>query len=85
VVEVRNPGALAASVEIDLERFRQAGTLVRMPAAMGDLARTLGKVAAMLREAEARGQAVDLGDEVVRLIQQFRSALATMGGAPARA
>jgi type VI protein secretion system component VasF len=84
-MEVRNPGALAASVEIDLERFRHAGTLVRMPATMSDLARTLGKVAVMLREAEARGQAVDLGDEVVRLIQQFRSALATMGGAPAEA
>jgi type VI protein secretion system component VasF len=84
-MEVRNPGALAASVEIDIERFRHAGTLVRMPAAMSDLARTLGKVAVMLREAEARGQAVDLGDEVVRLIQQFRSALATMGGAPAEA
>jgi type VI protein secretion system component VasF len=85
VIEVRNPGALAATMEIDLERFRHAGMLVRMPAAMTDLARTLGKVAVMLREAEARGQAVDLGDEVVRLIQQFRSALATVGGAPARA
>ena len=85
MIEVRNPGALAATVEVDLERFRHASTLVRMPAALSELARTLGKVAAMLREAEARGQAVDLGDEVVRLIQQFRSALATMGGAPARA
>lgn len=85
MVEVRNPGVLAATVEIDLERFRRAATLVRMPATMADLARALAKVALMLREAEARGQAVDLADEVVRIIQQFRSALSTMGGAPARA
>ncbi len=83
--EIRNPGVLAAGIEIDLERFRRAGALVRMPAVMADLARVLGKVAVMLREAETRGQAVDLGDEVVRLIQQFRSALSTMGGAPAEA
>ncbi len=85
MIEVRRPGQLAASIEIDLERFRRAATLVRMPAAMGDLARALGKVAAMLREAEERGQAVDLGDEVVRLIQQFRGTLSAVGGAPAEA
>lgn len=85
MIEIRNPGALAASIEIDLERFSRAGTLVRMPAVMTDLARALRKVAAMLREAEDRGQAVDLGDEVVRLIEQFRGALSTMGGAPAQA
>ncbi len=85
MLEVRNPGALAADIELDLERFRGAGAVVRMPATLRDLARTLGKVAVMLRQAEARGQAVDLGDEVVRLIQQFRGALSTVGGAPARA
>jgi hypothetical protein len=85
MIEVRNPGSLAASIELDLERFQSAGAIVRMPAAMADQARTLGKVAGMLREAEARGQAVDLGDEVVRLIDQFRRALATVGGAPAQA
>ncbi len=85
MMEIRSPGRLAASIEIDLERFRHAATLVRMPATMADLARALVKVATMLREAEARGQAVDLGDEVVRLIQQFRGALSTVGGAPAEA
>lgn len=84
-MEISKPGVLAASIEIDLERYRHAGTLVRMPATMADLARVLGKVSAMLRQADARGQTVDLGDEVVRLIQQFRSALTTVGGAPAEA
>jgi type VI protein secretion system component VasF len=85
VIEIRNPGVLAASIEIDLVRFRGAGTMLRMPFALTELARTLGKVAAMLRQAEARGQAVDLGHEVVRAIQQFRNALAAVGGAPAEA
>jgi hypothetical protein len=85
VIEVRNPGALAAAIEIDLVRFHGAATMFRMPDALGDLARTLSKVAALLREADARGQAVDLGEEVVRVIQQFRGALSTVGGAPAQA
>ncbi len=85
MLEVRDPGTFAARIEIELERFRRAGTIVRMPAAIAEQARTLGKVAVMLRQAEARGQAVDLGDEVVRLIEQFRLTLTTVGGAPARA
>ncbi len=85
MLEIRDPGTLAADIEIELERFRRAGTIVRMPAAIAEQARTLGKVAVMLREAEARGQAVDLGDEVVRLIDQFRLTLTTVGGAPAQA
>lgn len=85
MIEVRNPAQLAARIEIDLARFRHAATLVRMPFAMADRARALRKIAAMLREAEQRGQAVDLGDEVVRLIQQFRGALSTVGGTPAEA
>jgi type VI protein secretion system component VasF len=84
-MEISKPGMLAASIEIDLERYRRAGTVVRMPATMADLARVLGKVSEMLRQAETRGQTVDLGDEVVRLIQQFRSTLTTVGGAPAEA
>jgi hypothetical protein len=85
VIEVRNPGVLAATIEIDLVRFHRAATMFRMPVALDEFARTLAKVAEMLREAEARGQAVDLGDEVVRVIQQFRGALSTVGGAPAQA
>ncbi len=85
MLEVQDPGTLAASLEIELERYRRAGTIVRMPAAMAEQARTLGKIAGMLREAAARGQAVDLGDEVVRLIEQFRLTLATVGGSPAEA
>jgi hypothetical protein len=83
--EVRNPGQLAATIELDLERFRTAEPLVHMPAALSDLARALGRVAVMLREAERRGQTVDLGDEVVRLIEHFRGALRTLGGAAAEA
>jgi len=85
MMEIRNPAKLAADIELDLERFRSAETLVHMPATMGDLARALGRIAVMLREADRRGQTVDLGDEVVRLIQQFRGTLRTVGGAPAEA
>jgi hypothetical protein len=85
MIEVHEPGVLAAAIELELERFRRAGVLVRMPSAISDLAETLGCVVTMLHEAEARGQAVDLGEEVVRLIQQFRAALCTFGGAPAQA
>jgi hypothetical protein len=85
MIEVHEPGVLAAAIELELERFRRAGAVVRMPAAMSELAETLGRVAAMLLEADARGQAVDLGEEVVRLIHQFRAALCTVGGAPAQA
>ena len=85
MIEIHEPGVLAAAIELELERFRRAGALVRMPAAVSDLADTLGRVATSLHEADARGQAVDLGEEVVRLIQQFRATLCTVGGAPAEA
>jgi hypothetical protein len=39
----------------------------------------------MLRQADERGQSVDLGDEVVRLIGRFRNALRAVGGEPAQA
>ncbi len=80
-----NPGLLAAELDLDLVRYRRAAQLVRMPAAMADLADALARIAAMLREAEAHGQAVDLSDEIVRLIRHFRGALDTLGGAPASA
>ena len=85
MVEVKNPGGLADDIELELERFRYAGAIVRMPEGMTDLAGALERVAMMLREAEALGQAVDVGDEVLRLFQQFRGALTTVGGAPAQA
>ena len=85
MVEIQNPGRMALSLEVDLARFRQARRLVRMPPALEELAETLGRVRAMLREAAEREQAVDLGDEVVRLIQQFRGALRAVGGEPAEA
>lgn len=85
MLELRNPGLLASELDLDLERYRRAALLVRMPPAMDELADVLGRIGAMLREAEERGQAVDLADGVVRLIRQFRGALATVGGAPARA
>ncbi len=85
MIEIHEPGVLAAAIELELERFRRAGALVRMPAAVRDLAETLERVATSLHEADARGQAVDLGEEVVRLIQQFRATLCAVGGAPARA
>ena len=85
MIEVRNPGLLAAAIELELERFRRAGVLVPMPATMSESAEALGRIVVLLREAEERGQAVDLGDEVVRLIQQFRGVLSTVGGAQAQA
>lgn len=85
MIEVHEPGLLAATIELELERFRRARAVVTMPPALAELAETLARVVGMLHEAQARGQAVDLGDEVVRLIQQFRAALCTLGGAPAQA
>jgi hypothetical protein len=85
MVEIRNPGLMALALEVDLVRFRQARRMIRMPAALEELAETLGRVTAMLREAADREQAVDLGDEVVRLIEQFRGALRAVGGEPAQA
>jgi hypothetical protein len=85
MIEVRNPGQLAAAIELDLERFRRAGVLVPMPSGLSESAEALGRIVVLLREADDRGQAVDLGDEVVRLIQQFRGTLTTVGGAPAQA
>ena len=85
MIELREPGVLAAELELDLERYRRAAQLVPMPPAMRDLAQALDRIAGMLRAAEARGQAVDLSDGIVRFIRQFRGALATVGGAPARA
>jgi hypothetical protein len=86
MVELRDPGLLAAELELDLVRYRRAALLVPMPPGMRDLAQALDRIAAMLREAEARGQAVDLSDDIVRLIRQFRGAVATVGGgAPAQA
>ena len=85
MVEIGNPGLMAKALEVDLERFRQARRIVRMPARLEELAETLTRVTAMLQEAADREQAVDLGDEVVRLIEQFRGALRAVGGEPARA
>lgn len=85
MVEIRKPGLLADAIDVDLERFRQAGRLMTLPAALADLADALERVAGMLRDAEQRDQAVDLGDDVLRLIQQFHGVLRTLGGAPAQA
>ncbi len=85
MIEILDPGLLAAGIELDLARFRGAGMLFAMPASLGELAHVLERVGALLRDAERRGQAVDLGDEVMQLIQQFRVALRTVGGAPAEA
>lgn len=85
MVEIGNPGLMAMALEVDLVRFRQARRVVRMPAALEELAETLTRVMAMLREAAEREQTVDLGDEVVRLIEQFRGTLRAVGGEPARA
>jgi type VI protein secretion system component VasF len=85
MLEIRDPGLMARTLELDLVRFAQARQLVRMPAALEELAQTLARIAEMLRVAERRGQAVDLGDEVVRVIERFRNALRAVGGEPAQA
>jgi hypothetical protein len=85
VIEIHQPGMLADAIDVELARFEQVERVYRVPPALEDQAEALERVAAMLREAEDRGQAVDLGEEVMRLIQQFRGALRTVGGAPAQA
>ncbi len=86
MLALSHPSRLAAELELDLERYRRAAELVPMPPAMRELADALGRIATMLREAEARGQVVDLSDEIVRFIRRFRGALAAVGGgAPAEA
>ena len=85
MVEIANPGLMAMALEVDLARFRQARRIVRMPAAVEELAQALARVALMLRQAAEREQKVDLGDEVVRLIEQFRGTLRAVGGEPAQA
>jgi hypothetical protein len=85
MMEVGDPGNMARALELDLARFEQARGVVRMPAALEEVAETLSRIAVMLRAAERRGQAVDLGDEVVRLIERFRAALRAVGGESAQA
>jgi len=85
MIEIHEPGALADAIDVELARFEQVGRVYRVPAALEDQAEALERVAAMLREAERRGQEVDLGEEVVHLLRQFRGALRAAGGAPAEA
>ncbi len=85
MIEVRNPRVLAEAIEIELVRFRLVERVFRVPAGLADEADALERVASMLREADDRGQAVDIGDEVMRLIQGFQGALRAVGGAPAEA
>jgi hypothetical protein len=83
--EIADPGMMARALELDLIRFEHARRVVQMPPALEELAAALSRIAAMLRQADERGQSVDLGDEVVRLIGRFRNALRAVGGEPAQA
>jgi hypothetical protein len=85
MIEIRDPGLLAHVIEVELARYRHARGVFTLPLSLAELAEALERVAALLRLAESREQAVDLGDDVMRLIQQFRGALRTIGGAPAEA
>jgi len=85
MIELREPGLLANIIELELVRFRAVERVFRVPASLVDLADALDRLAAMLREADDRGQSVDLADDVMRLVQQFRGALRSVGGAPAEA
>ena len=85
MLEIPDPGRMARALELDLVRFEEARRIVRMPVALEEIATALARVAQMLRQAEERGQAVDVGDEVVLLIERFRGALRTVGGEPAQA
>jgi hypothetical protein len=85
MIEIHEPGALADAIDVELARFEQVGRVYRVPAALGDQAEALERVATMLREAERRGQEVDLGEEVVQLLRQFRGAMRAVGGAAAEA
>jgi type VI protein secretion system component VasF len=83
--DVHNPGLLANAIDLDLERFRRLSRVHAMPEMVADTAQALARVSALLREAEARCQSVDVSDEIVRLIVAFRAALRAAGGAPAQA
>ena len=85
MIEIHEPGALADAIDVELARFEQVGRVYRVPAALEDQAEALERVAAMLREAERRGQEVDLGEEVVHLLRLFRGALRAVGGSAAEA
>jgi hypothetical protein len=84
LVQIEKPGILAAAIELELERLRHARAVAIIPPSLVDLAEALGRVAAMLREAHARGQTVDLADGIVALLREFRAALGTLG-APSQA
>jgi hypothetical protein len=84
VIQIEKPGILAAAIDLELERLRRARAVTTIPPSLADLAEALGRVAAMLREAHARGQTVDLADGIVALLREFRAALGALG-VPAQA
>ena len=51
MIEIHEPGALADAIDVELARFEQVGRVYRVPAALGDQAEALERVATMLREA----------------------------------
>jgi hypothetical protein len=85
MIDIHNPGLLADAIDLDLERYRRISAVAPLPAMVADTAEALARVSALLRDAEARCQNVDLSDEIVRLIVAFRAALRVGGGAPAQA
>ncbi len=85
MIDIHNPGLLADAIDLDLERYRRLSAVSPLPAMVAETAEALGRVSALLRDAEARCQDVDLSDEIVRLVVAFRAALRAAGDAPARA
>jgi hypothetical protein len=85
MIDVHNPGLLADAIDLDLERYRRLSEAGPLPQMVRDTAEALGRVSALLRDAEERLQTVDLSDEILRLIVAFRAALRAAGGAPAQA
>ena len=79
MLDVHDPGRLAAAIEADMARLAAARAAGDVPPALGDLADALARLAAMLRRAEALGQAVTLAGSVARLIAQFRGVVRSLG------
>ncbi len=86
MIELREPGLLANLIELELVRFRAAERVFRVPASLLSTWPTRSIAWRPCSERrDDRGQSVDLADDVMRLIQQFRGALRSVGGAPAEA
>ncbi len=81
MLDIRNPGRFAASLEAEIERLARFRAVGAVPPALDDLAEALERLARILREAESLGQSVTVADGVLRVVAEFRGALRALGTA----